>query len=254
MAGERYAPLAREEASGLLGGLAAEEDWRLCLPYVPDDRRGGALVLYALAKELADAPARVSEAPLGLVRFQWWREAVAEAFGDGPVRQHPLAQAIGHALGAAPAMRTPLDALVDGAEEALSIERPPSIVGEAVELALPLYGRLGTALTVWLTGTQVRAEPVAQALALWAAVSSAGGEARAGRGLARVADGLARGPTPDAYAGGIAAHLRTLRRLPAVLTPAALPFALAPAYAAGRAPGPLAKRTRLFRTALTGRF
>nr|WP_246408935.1 squalene/phytoene synthase family protein [Parvularcula dongshanensis] len=230
--------------------LAGAEDWRLLLPYVEDEKRGGALTLLALGAELANAPARASEPPLAMIRFQWWREAVEEAFGDTQVRRHPLALAIETTLGAAPSMHSRLLSLVDGAEAVIDAA-PPRTVQEALTLATPLYGRLGDALTDWL-GASVTAG-AGSALTLHAVATAKLSTPLQGRGLPRVADLIAQGET-EGLAPQIEAQRREIRGLPAEVLPAALPFSLANAYAKGRRPGGLEKRARYLRVMLTGRF
>ncbi len=252
----RFTPLPAETAGYLLDGLSAEEDWRLVLPYVPDGRRGGALAILALTDELANVPARVSEPMLGAIRFQWWREALEEVFGSAPVRKHPLAQALDAAFGQTPGLRAPLEALVDGAETALGAERPSS-AGEAVALLLPLYGRSSEALALHLGG---EAENLGRAAALHAtcrARQARGhqGAPRQGRGQPRLADLVAGAEMADSAMLEEVRQVRPdLRGLDAALMPAALPFALAPAYARGRPLSGLAKRWRYFRAMLTGRL
>ena len=73
---------------------AADEDLWLCLPYVDRTDRLRVAALYALAVELRRIPAAVSEAPLGEIRLQWWRDALDElCHGENP-RAHPVVQAL----------------------------------------------------------------------------------------------------------------------------------------------------------------
>ena len=98
-----------------------DEDRWISSRYAPSAQRRALTALYALAYELARVRLAVSEETLGLIRFQWWREALEEVFGPAPVRKHPLAQALDAAFGRTPGLRAPLEALVDGAEAGRSI-------------------------------------------------------------------------------------------------------------------------------------
>ena len=60
---------------------------------------------------------------IGHIRLQWWREAVEEAFADGPVRRHPVAEALARTIRAAALPREAFDALIDAREADLE-DRP----------------------------------------------------------------------------------------------------------------------------------
>jgi phytoene synthase len=251
---DRFPPLSADEAAYLMAELRGENDWPLVLPYVPDAQRAGALALLCLMKELADAPARVSEVPLGQIRFQWWRDALDEAFG-ARARRHPLVLALERTLGEEPAMRAPLDALIDEAESVLFEEAPPKDAPGAASLVYRVYGKGAEALTIWLGGDQMAAGKAGRA-AVAHALARAGREGpRQGAGRPRAADLAAAGVQGgEGVAGVIAEARQAAKGLPGTLVPAALPLSLAKGYAKGKPPGPLGKRTAYFTAMLTGRF
>ena len=55
-----------------------DEDRWISSRYAPSAQRRALTALYALAYELARVRLAVSEETLGLIRFQWWREALTE--------------------------------------------------------------------------------------------------------------------------------------------------------------------------------
>ena len=73
---------------------AHDRDRYLLAMFAPAERRAGMLALIAFNHEVAKTREQVSEPAIGLIRLQWWREAVDEIFADGPVRQHPVVQAL----------------------------------------------------------------------------------------------------------------------------------------------------------------
>jgi phytoene synthase len=56
--------------------------------------RSDLVALYALDRELARIPRLVAEPLAGEIRFAWWREALEEIDAGGPVRAHPVLQAL----------------------------------------------------------------------------------------------------------------------------------------------------------------
>lgn len=254
MRADAFAPLPQDTAAGLYDGLAGEDDWRLILPYVPDDKRGGALAVLALMRELEGVPARVSEPMLGRIRCQWWRDALDEAFGPGRVRAHPLSTAIETALGGTPEMSAPLHAMVDGAEAVLD-RRDVSGTDDALEAARSVWGRGAAALCAWL-GTPEAADAAAHAAAAHAVLRLAGQGARPAdtRSLPRLSDMIAGTTVTPNEGRRIACEARDhAKRLPDAALPALLPTTLLSAYAKGRPPSAFGKRVRYLRAMLRGR-
>lgn len=81
--------------------------------FAPDALRPGLLALYAFNAEIARAREAVSQAMIGQIRLQWWREAWAGIVEDRP-RQHPVVLALhAHCRAADPA---DVAALIDARE------------------------------------------------------------------------------------------------------------------------------------------
>lgn len=68
-----------------------DRDRYLMVLAAPAGQRDALAVLAAFNLELARIAGTVSEQMLGLIRLQWWREALAEIAGGGPVRRHDVA-------------------------------------------------------------------------------------------------------------------------------------------------------------------
>lgn len=69
-----------------------------CARFCKETLRPGLMALYAFNLEVAAIPETVREPLLGQVRLQWWRDAVEAIFRQGPVAEHPVLQALAHAV------------------------------------------------------------------------------------------------------------------------------------------------------------
>jgi phytoene synthase len=76
-------------------------------------RRADLIALYAYDGELARAPRVASNALLGEIRLTWWREALDEIFGSGPVRRHPTVEALAGVAQRRGLARELLETLID---------------------------------------------------------------------------------------------------------------------------------------------
>jgi len=76
-------------------------------------------LLYAFHYELAKVPELVSEPMIGQIRYQWWRDAIAEIYEGKPVRQHEIATPLAKVLTEYDVPRFWLDRLIDGRERDL---------------------------------------------------------------------------------------------------------------------------------------
>ena len=70
-----------------------DPDRYLTVLFAPTARRAGLFALYAFNLEVAKIAEVVSEAPLGLLRLQWWRDTL-EAIEAGPESRHAVAEAL----------------------------------------------------------------------------------------------------------------------------------------------------------------
>ena len=75
-----------------------DEDRWISSRYAPSAQRRALTALYALAYELARVRLAVSEETLGLIRFQWWREALTELEEGKPAREHDVCLALAASL------------------------------------------------------------------------------------------------------------------------------------------------------------
>ncbi len=221
---------------------ARDEDRWLAARYAPPPTRDRLTALYALQSELRRVPGMVSEAPLGEIRLQWHRDALAEIRVGAEVRRHPIVEAVAQTGLAAAEFQDGLDAAIDAA-------------------ARPLYaeGFSGSAdLMSWLE----EAEGAFDAMAI-AAVSGdedlSSAARRAGAAFAAAREG--RRLAPNCWDETKAAALNlwrreapTLRAAPAGCAPALAHLFLTPLYLKrGERPFPLAKRLRIFSVVAFGK-
>jgi phytoene synthase len=83
-----------------------DRDRYLSTLFAPDDRRRHLLALYAFDIEIRRIPLVVSEAQIGLIRLQWWRDTIESGAGGG----HPVAEDLQAAIASA---QLPKQALLD---------------------------------------------------------------------------------------------------------------------------------------------
>ena len=103
-----------------------DRDRYLALLFSPAAARGGLAALAAFNLELARAASEISESMLGLVRLQWWREAVEEIGAGGGTRRHPVVDALCEATRARGLSTGRMLAMIAGKEEELEQEGPPN--------------------------------------------------------------------------------------------------------------------------------
>ena len=103
-----------------------DRDRYLALLFSPAESRGGLAAIAAFNLELAKAASDISESMLGLVRLQWWREAIEEIRAGGPVRRHPVAEALSDATRAKGLNSEWMLAMIAAREDELESEAPPS--------------------------------------------------------------------------------------------------------------------------------
>src|SRR5213078_3229102 len=72
----------------------ADRDRFLAALFAPEPQRRGLLALLAFDHELARARSVTREPMLARIRLEWWREAVAEAAGEGKPRAQPIVQSL----------------------------------------------------------------------------------------------------------------------------------------------------------------
>ncbi|MFT7571207.1 MAG: NADH dehydrogenase [ubiquinone] 1 alpha subcomplex assembly factor 6 [Paracoccaceae bacterium] len=104
------------------------------------DIRRGLIALYAFNLEIASIRERVSEALLGQMRLQWWRDTIGEIYG-GTVRNHAVVSELAWTIEAFDLPRQGLEKMVDGRMFDLEDE-PPEDSGALTVYASATSGRL----------------------------------------------------------------------------------------------------------------
>jgi len=95
----------------------ADRDRFLSALFAPEPQRHGLLTLLAFDHELARTRSVTREPMLARIRLEWWREAVAEAAGDGKPRAQPIVEALSEIVGHHGLPQQRLLDLIDAREE-----------------------------------------------------------------------------------------------------------------------------------------
>lgn len=103
-----------------------DHDRYLCALLAPEAVRPGLLAIYAFNVEIARVREIVSEAVIGQMRLQWWRDALDE-FALGKIRDHPVAQALARTMAERRLERTHFERLLTGREFDLEDKPPPTL-------------------------------------------------------------------------------------------------------------------------------
>ncbi|HEV8392049.1 MAG TPA: squalene/phytoene synthase family protein [Dongiaceae bacterium] len=103
-----------------------DRDRYLALLFSPANVRDGLAAVAAFNLELARASSEISESMLGLVRLQWWREAVEEIRAGGATRRHMVVDALSAATRAYRLSVDRMLAMVAGREEELESDGAPT--------------------------------------------------------------------------------------------------------------------------------
>lgn len=103
-----------------------DRDRYLTALFAPADRRQDLFALYAFNHEVAKISTIVSEAMLGHIRLQWWRETI-DGIYDGTPRKHQIVEALAQAVDRHNLPREPFDALINGRETDLAEEGPKTL-------------------------------------------------------------------------------------------------------------------------------
>lgn len=91
----------------------------LSVLFAPAERRDALFALYAFAYEIAKTAETVHEPTLGLIRLQWWRDALEE-IDRGTVRRHEVVAPLAAAMGQAGLVARDVAPLIDAREADLS--------------------------------------------------------------------------------------------------------------------------------------
>ncbi len=105
----------------------AAPDRYLATLFAPAAARETLFALYAFDHEIGKVRHLVSQPMAGLIRLQWWRDALA-AIASGRPPTHPVAEALQALLGAGPGCHAHLEAALDARERELE-DPPPADLG-----------------------------------------------------------------------------------------------------------------------------
>lgn len=133
--------------------------------FAPPEKRAALCALYAFNYEIAKTREVVTETQLGLIRLQWWRDALAGVYEQDKVLEHQTLQPLAAAIKAYDLPREALDNLIYAREFDLE-DRLPSTLDGMVKYAeytsAPLLD-----LSLKIMGEQAAtAAPIATAYAL----------------------------------------------------------------------------------------
>lgn len=103
-----------------------DPDRYLATLFAPADAREPLFVLYAFDHEIARVRRIVSEPMAGLIRLQWWRDAL-DGIAAGTPPAHPVVEALHARWARFEPLRPRLDAAIDAREQQLSAEPPTDL-------------------------------------------------------------------------------------------------------------------------------
>ena len=92
--------------------------------FAPADRRDALFALYAFNYEIARIRESVREPMLGLIRLQWWRDALDEIYAGKPPRRHEVVAPLAQAIAARGLSQAHFTALLDARAQDME-EMPP---------------------------------------------------------------------------------------------------------------------------------
>ena len=210
------------------------------------------LLLYAFHYELAKVPELVSEPMIGAIRYQWWRDAIAEIYDGKPVRQHEIALPLAALISERDIPRFWIDKLIDARERDLD-PQPFSNLDEAKTYCRDTSGVL-MQLAVKVAGQDPDDKVMAAGQAWGLTGLARGWEFYKDTVLKEIA-------LPDLLTESRKTYVEaktSLGKLPPAIAPAILYTALVPGFLKRRESDPpkaysqLAKQMHLLRTSLTG--
>jgi NADH dehydrogenase [ubiquinone] 1 alpha subcomplex assembly factor 6 len=97
--------------------------------FAPPDRREALWALFAFNLEIAKTREVVSETQLGLIRLQWWRDAITKIFERGDVPEHEVLKVLRKAIEDYNLPKDPFDTLVYAREFDLETVCPANLDG-----------------------------------------------------------------------------------------------------------------------------
>jgi len=138
--------LAESVLHSTLGRLVRhhDRDRFLTVLFAPADRRQDLLALYGFNYEVAKTREVVTEATLGEIRLQWWRDGIAAIYAGTPPHQHDVMQPLAAAIRGRNLSREHFGGLIEARGIDLVGEPPASLP------ALEAYAEATSARLVWL--------------------------------------------------------------------------------------------------------
>jgi phytoene synthase len=126
--------------------LEHDRERMLCVMLAPQPARAALVALLAWNLEIAKVGEVASEQMIGLIRYQWWRDALDEIYAGKPLRQHAVVLALADAIAE---YNLPQEAFLDiiSAREA-DLDRAPFLTLAALDSYACTTG--GSLLTLWL--------------------------------------------------------------------------------------------------------
>ncbi len=133
-----------------------DRDRFLTALFAPPERREDLLALYAFNLEIAKTREAVSETMIGMMRLQWWRDALAEIYETGRPRHHAVVEALAAAIATHDLDRTAFERLIDARErdlDDLTFATLEDLEGYAAATTVPLI-ELGLDVLAAKTGAE----------------------------------------------------------------------------------------------------
>jgi NADH dehydrogenase [ubiquinone] 1 alpha subcomplex assembly factor 6 len=106
-----------------------DHDRFLTVLFAPAECREALFALYAFNYEIAKTREMVSEAALGQMRLQWWRDSIAAIYAGGPVRRHEVAEPLAAVIRAYDLTWEHFESLIDAREADLA-DAPPATLAD----------------------------------------------------------------------------------------------------------------------------
>jgi len=104
-----------------------DRDRFLTALFAPAERRHDLFALYAFNHEVAKTRERVTEASLGAIRLQWWREGIEAIYAGKPPRRHEVLEPLAGAIRGRHLSRAHFEHLIDARAFDLADAPPPSL-------------------------------------------------------------------------------------------------------------------------------
>ncbi|MEC8086580.1 MAG: squalene/phytoene synthase family protein [Pseudomonadota bacterium] len=119
---------------------AHDYDRYFAATFAPANIRRGLFALYAFNLEIASARERVSDAMLGEIRLQWWRETITDIY-QGSVRKHAVVSELANAIDRFDLPQCLFNRMIDGRKFDM-LDDPPEDIKSFEEYTIATAGEL----------------------------------------------------------------------------------------------------------------